>query len=64
MISGAGAGGVCVLAGPEGDVCHQVPASGGDDGEPEPGPGPGSEPGASGPPLRAGPHATQYTLYV
>lgn len=48
------AGGRCLLAGPEGDVCGQVPPTGGDDGQPKP--QPGVQSGATGPPLRRGTH--------
>lgn len=46
------AGDRCLLAGPEGDVRRQVPATGGDDGQPEP--VRGFESGAAGPRLHRG----------
>lgn len=48
------AGGRCLLAGPEGHVCTQVPASRGDDGQNKP--QPGVQSGATGRPPRQGTH--------
>lgn len=48
------AGGRCLLAGPEGHVCSQVPATRGDDGQPKP--QPGVQSGATGRPPRQGTH--------
>lgn len=48
------AGGRCLLAGPEGHVCTQVPASRGDDGQPKP--QPGVQSGATGRPPCQGTH--------
>ena len=50
----SGAGGRCFLAGREGDVCGQVPATGGDDGQFKP--QPGVQSGATGPPPCQGTH--------
>lgn len=49
LLAVPGAGGRCLLAGPEGDVCSQVPATGGDDGKPNHQPGDNFR--ATGPPL-------------
>lgn len=49
LLTVPGAGGWCLLAGPEGDVRSQVPATGGHDGQPKP--QPGNIFRAAGPPL-------------
>lgn len=55
------AGGLCLLAGPEGHVCTQVPAPGRDDGQPEPQPGVNA--GAAGSPLRQGTHSKLHGVW-
>lgn len=48
------AGGWCLLAGPDGNVCSQDSATGGDDGQAKP--QPGAQSGATGHPPRQGAH--------